>query len=204
MRLKIQRNVLRNLNYSGISLPSEKLEISTPFVLSAKTNDSWAGKLELFTSLDEKECQHIADQAVRHLLFKGVPLFEQGSQGSSLFFVYQGLLDVFVKNKNGINENVAQLGAGSVLGEMSLLTGEPRTATIVPNIDTVVYEIKKEMIEPYLYEYPSLLEHIERLLTNRKLQTAKFLEQAEGDNKFTQESVMVEIHQKIKRFFNLP
>lgn len=204
VRLKIQRNILRNLSYSGIKLPSEKLEISTPFVLNAKTFDSWPSKLDLFKNLDEKECQHIADKAIRHLLLKDVPLFEQGSQGSSLFFVYQGLLDVFVTNKNGINENVAQLGAGSVLGEMSLLTGEPRTATIVPNMDTVVYEVKKEMIEPYLHQYPSLLEHIERLLTERKLQTAKSLEQAEDGLEFIQETVMAEIHQKIKRFFNLP
>ena len=205
VRLKIQRNILRNLNYSGIKPPSEKLEVSAnPLILSSKTNESWASKLDLFASLDEKECRNIAEKATKRLLFKGVQLFEQGSQGSSLFFVYQGLLDVFVKNKNGVNENVAQLGAGSVLGEMSLLTGEPRTATIVPNIDTVVYEIKKEMIEPYLHEYPLLLEHIERLLAERKLHTAKFIEQAEGENELTRESIMADIHQKIRRFFNLP
>ncbi len=204
VKLKIQRNILRNLNYSGITLPSEKLEVSTPFILQNKTNDIWTRKLDLFASLGEMECQQIADKAIRRLLFKDEVLFEQESQGSSLFFVYQGLLDVFVKNKGGINENVAQLGAGSVFGEMSLLTGEPRTATIVPNIDTVVYEIKKEIIKPYLHDYPLLLKHIERLLAERKLHNAKFLEQLDGKNELTQESVIKEIHQKIKRFFGLP
>lgn len=205
VRLKIQRNILRNLNYSGIALPSEKLEISAgSFNLQSKNNESWARKLDLFASLDETECKHLSDKAIRRLLFKGNELFEQGSEGSSLFFVYQGLLDVFVKNKNNANENVAQLGAGSVLGEMSLLTGEPRTATIVPNIDTVVYEIKKEMIEPYLHEYPLLLEHIEKLLAERKLQNARFLEQVDGKNQLTRESVIADIRQKITRFFNLP
>ena len=87
---------------------------------------------------------------------------------------------------------------------MSLLTGEPRTATIIPHTDSVVYEIKKMMIEPYLREYPLFLEHIGMLLTERKLKNLQFFDRIDNKDKEIRANFLAEIHQKIRKFFNLP
>lgn len=205
IRLQIQHNLLRNLNYCGITLPSKKLEVATHrHTLKSKTAGGWIKKLEFFADLNEFECEQLAKKAVRRLLVKDEVLFEQGDTGSSLFFVYQGLLDVFVKNNEGVNVRVDQFKAGSIFGEMSLLTDEPYTVTIIPHIDSVVYEIQKMMIEPYLREYPLFLEHIEMLLAERKLQSVNFFEHVNETDETMRESILMEVHQKIRKLFNLP
>jgi small-conductance mechanosensitive channel/CRP-like cAMP-binding protein len=209
MRLKIQRNVLRDLSYFGIELTGERLEIlaekTNNQYMVAKGRNNWARHLDLFDCLTEKECEKISQQAIRSIVPKGNILFEQGSEGSSLFLIYQGLLDVFVKNKTGVNERVNQLRVGDVFGEMSLLTGDPRNATVIPVVDTVVYEINKSMVEPYLRDYPLLLEHIEKLLAERKLQTMQFLKKInnQSEAEITRDNALMEMQQKIRRFFNL-
>lgn len=209
VRLQIQRNILRDLSYCGIALPGERLEIFTEKLTKqyavTKARSNWARNLELFVCLNDKECERISQQAIRSIVPKGNTLFEQGSEGSSLFLVYQGLLDVFVKNKAGINEKVNQLRVGDVFGEMSLLTGDLRNATVIPVVDSVVYEVNKVMIEPYLREYPLLLEHIERLLAERKLQTLHFLKKInqQSETEISRDNALIEMQQKIRRFFNL-
>ena len=208
-RLKIQQNILRDLNYCGITLPREGLEVFTEKLVKhtalIKERNNWARNLDLFSCLSDAECQTISQLAIRSTLIKDAVLFEQGSAGSSLFLVYQGLLNVFVKNKVGINERVNQLGAGSVFGEMSLLTGDLRNATVIPAIDSVVYEVNKAMIEPYLRQYPLLLAHIEQLLAERKMQTLLFLKSInkQTEIEITRDNALMEMQQKIRRFFNL-
>ncbi|MDP2903033.1 MAG: mechanosensitive ion channel family protein [Methylovulum sp.] len=210
IRLKIQRNILRDLNYCGIALSAGRLEIlpeniSGQFAPQINRRSNWARNLDLFDCLTEQETEYISGQAIKRILPKGKVLFEQGSKGSSLFLVYQGLLDVFVKDKAGVNEKVNQLCPGSFFGEMSLLTGEPRNATVIPAVESVVYEVNKAMIEPYLREHPLLLEHIEKLLVERKLQTSDFLIHLnkQDENEVFLKSPLAEMQEKIRRFFNL-
>ncbi len=210
IRLQIQRNILRDLNFCGISLSTVRIEvfpenINNQYATPINKRSNWARNLDLFACLTEKESEYISEQSIKKVLHKGKVLFEQGSQGSSLFLVYQGLLEVFVKNKAGVNEKVNQLCPGSVFGEMSLLTGEPRNATVIPAVESVVYEVNKAMIEPYLREHPLLLEHIEKLLVERKLQTSDFLshKNKQDENEVFFKSPLAEMQEKIRRFFNL-
>lgn len=207
IRLKIQRNILRDLNYCSISLAPARLEllpesVKNLYAVPGNKRNNWAKNLDLFACLTEEESERIADQAIKRIIPKGKPLFEQGSEGGSLFLVYQGLLDVFVRNRAGVSEKVNQLCPGSVFGEMSLLTGEPRNASVIPVVESVVYEINKAMIEPYLREHPLLLEHIEKLLVERKLQIHDLLNQDLQDEEVLLRSPLMEIQEKIRRFFN--
>ena len=54
----------------------------------------------------------------------------QGRKGTSLFIVAEGNLEVMVRQKDGVDLPVAVLEQGSVFGEMSLLTGQRRSATV--------------------------------------------------------------------------
>ncbi|MDQ7090862.1 MAG: cyclic nucleotide-binding domain-containing protein [Methylococcales bacterium] len=119
--------------------------------------------------------------------------------------VYQGIiLAVIIENKDENIKSIDHLKVGDVFGENSLLTGEPRNATIIPIVDSIVYEIDKQIIEPYFHRYPVFLEHIESLLTERKLHNMQMMTlfNEEKTNEI-KASILIDVKQKIRRFFNL-
>jgi branched-chain amino acid transport system substrate-binding protein len=63
---------------------------------------------------------------------------------------------------------VARLGAGQFFGEMSLMTGEARTATVVAATDLVCYRMSKAAFHAILHEAPTLAEEVAEILTMRK------------------------------------
>jgi CRP-like cAMP-binding protein len=64
------------------------------------------------------------------------------------------------------------LEPGSFLGEMSLLTGEPRTATVTAHTEALVYELGKDALEPLLAARPALLEQLSVSIAARRLAMA--------------------------------
>ncbi|NBX30867.1 mechanosensitive ion channel protein MscS, partial [bacterium] len=62
----------------------------------------------------------------------------------------------------------AELGPGEFFGEMSLLTGEPRSATVTALVETRLLTIDKEIFRPCLEAEPRLAEALERFLVDRK------------------------------------
>jgi branched-chain amino acid transport system substrate-binding protein len=63
---------------------------------------------------------------------------------------------------------VAQLGPGTVFGEMALLTGETRTADVVALTDVTALEIGKDSLQPILSDHPDLVEAITAKVVKRK------------------------------------
>jgi CRP-like cAMP-binding protein len=66
---------------------------------------------------------------------------------------------------------VACVKAGDCFGEMSLLTGEPRSATVIASSDCEFVEINKTVLGQSLKEHPALLAQLSQLLAERQLQT---------------------------------
>jgi CRP-like cAMP-binding protein len=75
---------------------------------------------------------------------------------------------------------VAHLEPGEFFGEMSLLTGARRSATVSALTESVVYEIRKRPLQHLMAERPELAEHLSRILAERQLLTRQALEQGEG------------------------
>ena len=87
----------------------------------------------------------------------------QGGSGSSLFIVLKGDLDVSIDNSI-----VGSIHQGSFFGEMSLLTGEPRSATVRATCEVWLAEVTKEIMEPILRANPEMLEAISSILAERE------------------------------------
>jgi len=81
-------------------------------------------------------------------------------------------------SKNGSTIQVATLGAGDCFGEMSLLTGEPRSATVRADGDCYVMEIGKPIMAEVLRDAPSCLEKLSELLAQRKMETEGIVKEA--------------------------
>ena len=103
-----------------------------------------------------------------------------------------------MKNNEGVSEKVGWLSAGIFFGEMSLLTNEPRSASVMVEVDTILYEIDFNMVKV-------LLENNEQLAF--KLSEAlAFRQQRNLDKLNSQEDTSVEnlkslFFSKIKKIF---
>ena len=89
----------------------------------------------------------------------------QGETGRSLFVVHQG--EVVVRLEPDGRE-VARTQPGGVFGEMSLLTGDPRTATVAAARDSVVLEIDAEALREVVLSRPDAVDAISRLVVERR------------------------------------
>jgi CRP-like cAMP-binding protein len=101
---------------------------------------------------------------------RGETLIRQGDNGDSMFILVNGEAGVMVE-AGGELQPVASLHSGDCFGEMSLLTGEPRRATVRALADCDVVEIRKAVLARSLKENPELLAQLSGLLARRQLET---------------------------------
>jgi CRP-like cAMP-binding protein len=95
----------------------------------------------LFVGLSEEELKELATHFRVGQWPAGARIINEGDPDGTLYFVYQGGVDIFkqVRTRGGERqEKIASLGAGETLGEMALLDQQPRSASVVANTDSVV------------------------------------------------------------------
>jgi CRP-like cAMP-binding protein len=111
--------------------------------------------------------------ASRRVTFpRGAVLMRQGDLGQSMFTILSGKVAVSVHERGGEKE-VAVLGPEDVVGEMSLLTGESRSATVVARSKVVALETPKAALQPILSEAPHLAAHFAAMVKDRQDQLAQ-------------------------------
>jgi NTE family protein len=86
----------------------------------------------------------------------GEVLMEQGTPGESAYLSISGRLRVYITGDDGATRMVRELGRGEVIGEMSLYTGEPRSATVVAIRDSVLVRLDKPQFEALLASNPQI------------------------------------------------
>jgi NTE family protein len=100
----------------------------------------------------------------------GETLMEQGAVGDSAYLTISGRLRVYVAGDDGPSRIVRELSRGEVIGEMSLYTGEPRSATVVAVRDSVLVKLAKQHFEALLINHPQVSITFTRQMI-RRLQT---------------------------------
>ena len=106
----------------------------------------------LFGVMNDEEASLLADGAVMKVFAPGEAVVQQGEPGSSLFIVLEGEMQILVDGSE-----VACIGKGRMFGEMSLLTGEPRRATVRATHESTLAEISKETLSTLLNSHDQLL-----------------------------------------------
>jgi small-conductance mechanosensitive channel/CRP-like cAMP-binding protein len=154
--------------------------------------------VDVFAPLSPEEVQQLADAAIWHVFAPGETLIRAGDEGSSMFVVHNGRVQVQI-SENGRTRPVAVLAEGDFFGEMGLFTGEPRTADVVALDETEVLEIRHQAMRRLFETNPSLAESISWTIAERRAAL----------DASSQEAAQVSIEESagllasIKRFFGL-
>jgi small-conductance mechanosensitive channel/CRP-like cAMP-binding protein len=131
----------------------------------------------LFQCLDEEQLDSLLVRSELNRFGRGERVIEEGAAGDSMFVLLRGTAQVSVA-RNGTPLRVGVLRAGDLFGEMSLLTGEPRTATVRAEHDCEVLEISKPVMSELLHAAPQCLDQLSELLAKRKMETEGIVREA--------------------------
>ena len=105
--------------------------------------------------------------AVRPVQFaRGAVIVRQGELGQSLFIIVDGAVAVSVRERSG-DQRVAEVGRGDIVGEMSLLTGARRSATVTARGKVTALEVDKPALEPILAASPGLVHRFAEMVEQR-------------------------------------
>jgi len=184
--------VIRQYRYDAGTLahPSRRSEI-----------ESAISNVDLFALLSDEARSRVADGARERRFAAGETVVREGDRGSSMFVVETGRLGVSAHGNVGQSQRLAVLEPGAAFGEISLLTGDPRTATVRAMTEATLVEIGKATLLPILRENPSIVGMLELTMQERRKRAADALEAARGETDRTEDRTP--LRQRIARFFGL-
>ena len=128
----------------------------------------------------------------------GQVVIRQGDAGESMFVILSGRVEVTVRDQDGPEVRLAELTAGDFFGEMSLMTGAPRVATVTATEETRVMEVSKDSFRHVLEARPELVDELGRALHVRMAERAQAVAGITPTGPEVQD-----IFRKIRDFFSL-
>jgi CRP-like cAMP-binding protein len=178
IKSQVRAYVWNAFHRSGIEIPFPQRVVHHEAgpdrtALPALTNAHLAsrlGSLDLFSCLSAAQLSHLAeDSTVEHYL-QGERVVRQGDEGDALYVVLGGRAEVTVQHET-LKKNVGSIEPGQCFGEMSLLTGERRKATVTALTDLDVLAVGHEAILKVLQEDKTLVEKIGAIVAGRQSTT---------------------------------
>lgn len=157
---------------------------------------SWLEKLS------DAQLDLLAEKAWIETYAKEEYLILEGEEGDSMFIIVKGIVDILIKNPEGLNVQIAEKKRGEFFGEMSLLTGKERSATIRAREDTTVVVIDKKAFSEILLKDEQLLELFIASLESNQSSLAKVIDDfsKQGNVKESGRAVLI---RRIKTYLNL-
>lgn len=155
--------------------------------------------VDLFKTLSDSETESLAHHLVHAPFVKGDVMTRQGAVAHWLYLIVAGQCDVVVDKADGERKLVATLSDGSIFGEMGMMTGEPRRATVIAATDVECYRLDKEGFRAILEARPDLAQEISRVLVDRNVALVK----TGGSDPGNRQHAQVGLINKIRAFFDL-
>jgi small-conductance mechanosensitive channel/CRP-like cAMP-binding protein len=210
MRAAMMRSIMHHLKVAGIrpvypqyNLYTGKMPLEAP---EQQPNPyDLLKRVSLFTVLDDTEMAELAARMTPKMFTAGDAIVEQGAPGASMYMVAEGLLYVYIRHaETGNLLKVAEFIPGQFLGEMALLTGEPRSATVKAETDTLLYEITKEDMEILFEKRPEIADSLSQVMAQRLLQRETFMQNLPvAQQKIEVQNFASQLLQKMRGFFNV-
>ena len=161
----------------------EAAEQSIPW--SQRLQDAVAA-IPFFSPLDGDERKKLADAATLHVFNAGEVIIREEDPGRSIYVILDGKIRVFTRDHHGEELELAVLGASQFFGEMSFLTGKPRSGSVAAVDTSVIVELSYTSMRKVVKEHPTvkkvLVEYYqERLGNTAKKHAEKGMEEGKRD-----------------------
>ena len=161
-------------------------------------------RVELFSQMNDDELRKLAERLKYAPFAKGNIISKRGAIAHWLYIIINGEAEVYVEAANGEKHVLNVLSKGSFFGEMGMMTGAPRSASVIAKTDVECYRLDKEAFEEILLARPGIAEGVSHVLVARRAQLDSALQNMDEETRHQ------EIHHQhnevlatIKRFFGL-
>jgi CRP-like cAMP-binding protein len=206
----VRTNVWYELKRQGITIPFPIRTLRVERKAARPVQEDQAEALSvlrdepLFSCLSEEQLDQLVAQARLSTFGRGERVIREGAEGDSMFVLLSGAAEVSI-SKNGTSIPIATLKAPDCFGEMSLLTGERRTATVRAETDCQVMEIGKPVMAEILRASPDCLERLSELLAKRKMETEGLVKEAasHSQNASKEREYRANFLHRLRTFFEL-
>ncbi len=213
---RIMTNIWYHFKRAGIIIPfpirdvtvrnvDEKTEVRAEEKRVARVRDH-IDDVDLLSSLSKNEKNELSREAAERRYAAGERIVRQGDLGTEFFIVVSGEVRVTVRREDGRGVEVGTFGPGFFFGEMSLLTGEPRRATITATQDTDVIVIGQDGFRQIIATHPKIADKLSAAIEKRRTEIEQeFAEAGDPDGaaaveeEYSRENVL----KKIKAFFDI-
>ena len=160
--------------------------------------------VELFHTLNQEELRMLAERLRFAPFAEGEAMTRQGAVAHSLYVITRGSGEVFVTGADNFRRSVAMLYSGDFFGEIALMTGSPRTATVMALEQTDCYRMDKDGLNEILQQRPEIAEHISHVLARRKVELYAVRENLDSEGRARMMTHMQkDFFARISKFFGL-
>jgi small-conductance mechanosensitive channel/CRP-like cAMP-binding protein len=195
---------------NGLTIPfptqtSFEYKMPAPPAVAGTDHAEALAKVPVFVPLAPEEMAELSRDAVRQDYGRGERIVYQGETGDALYLILSGTAVVAIRDEHGGEREVARLSRGEFFGEMALLTGEPRTASVTAADDLAVLAIYKAALAGMLARRPALAQEMAEIVESRRqgLRAIQDMKSAPPQQREQIKSGASELVRRIRHFFGL-
>jgi small-conductance mechanosensitive channel len=159
-------------------------------------------KVDLFSGLSAKLKRQLAEQLEPAPFARGEAVTHEGDLDDGLYMIVEGEAVVRI-GKLGEERDVARLAAGQFFGEMSLMTGEARTATVIAATEMLCYRMRKVAFQEILEQTPAIADQIAEVLVMRRSALSAARDERDEIRTKRHETAKQDLLGRIRGFFGL-
>ncbi|MCP3925172.1 MAG: ABC transporter substrate-binding protein [Desulfobacterales bacterium] len=169
VRNAVWSSVWEHLHNAGITPAIQNREIhiveDDKKVIDVATPSSFINQLRIFMPFPPEIIGKLSNKITSCEYVSGDKIASIGDEKDSLFIVAEGVLGIYKDGDKADSSEISRLGVGAFFGE--LLTGKPRKTDIKAISDSMVFEITKEDLQPFVEEQPDFLTNLSNMVAER-------------------------------------
>lgn len=165
IEIPVPQRTIQLLDSSSMAVEKERQK-------ELEARERYLRGVDFLKELPDGAIHTLAESSESRLYDEDEDIIHQGEDGEELFILRRGEVAVLVSGNGGANAavEVARLAPGHFFGEMSLMTGERRRATVRARVESEVLVLGKEAFSRVFEEYPDLVQHVSDVLAQREEQ----------------------------------
>jgi small-conductance mechanosensitive channel/CRP-like cAMP-binding protein len=160
--------------------------------------------VDFLAELEGATLEHLAEMSRTALYAPGELILRAGEPGDEMFILRHGEVAILIDGPDRKTVEIARLGPGQFFGEMSLLAGEPRSATVQAASPCELLVIGKDAFGRILQESPTLAERVSQIVTHRNMTSLRVKQNEQAaESKTSEEESVARLLNRIKKFFSI-